>query len=92
LAKKGEFLMKDENSDYSTEDIHLAIFLKLKGIELLEIVPLAPYRSQFIFSHVPKQLLDTFLSSPVEVPLRNCINEYRHLLREVRTRVREVQK
>jgi hypothetical protein len=82
--------MKDENSKYTTEDIHLATFLRLKGIELLDIVSLAPYRSKFIFPHVPQQLLDAYLSTPAEVPLRNCINEYRHLLKQVRDKEREV--
>ena len=84
--------MKDENSNYTTEDIHLATFLKLKGMELIDIIYIAPFRSKFVFLHVPQQLLETFLSTPAEVPLRNCINEYRHLLKQARSKEQEARK
>jgi len=79
--------MKKENSNFKTEDIHLAVWLKLQGIPLLDIISLAPYRSEFIFSPVSSQLLEAFLSTSAEVPLRTCINEYRHLLRQARGKV-----
>lgn len=84
--------MKVENGNYTTEDIHLATFLKVKGIELVEIIYIAPFRSKFVFNHVPQKVLDTFLSTPAEVPLRNCINEYRHLLRQSRNKEQVVRK
>jgi hypothetical protein len=72
------------DSNFHTQDLHLAVWLKIQGIELIDIIPQARFRSKFIFAPVPQQLLDKWVSTEAPAPVRNTIAEYRHLLRQVR--------
>jgi len=79
-------------SNFKTVDLHLAVFLKIKGIQLLGINPLDNYRSEFLFAPVSPDLLNEWLTTSALAPTRSVINEYRHLLRDVHTRAAEVLK
>lgn len=69
---------------FKTLDIHLAVFLKCRGIELREIQPAQPHQSIFVFEPVGQKLLAEWLSTEAKAPVRLVINEYRHLLRTSR--------
>ena len=75
-----------DSNNFKTQDLHLAVWLKIQGIELVEIIPQARFRSEFVFAPVSQGLLNKWLTTAALAPTRSVINEYRHLLKEARLR------
>jgi hypothetical protein len=72
------------NHEFATADIILATFLKSRNIAILKINPIDTYRSEFVFAHVPDELLNEWLHSVPQVDVRSAISNYRHLVRNAR--------
>lgn len=71
-----------ENNKFKTKDISLASYLHSHDIQLITIVPLDSFNSEFVFERPPQRLLDAWLGG--KLPEKTAIDSYRHLLRDAR--------
>lgn len=76
----------NNNDTFTTKDLDLSTFLELSKVPLVEIIPLTPYLSRFVFKRPPEAVLESWDGRKAMVNARDYCDARERLLVKARER------
>lgn len=76
----------NNNDTFTTKDLDLSTFLELSKVPLVEIIPLTPYLSRFMFKRPPESVLESWDSRKAIGSFRDFCDARERLLVKARER------
>ena len=74
----------NDNDTFTTKDLDLSAYLELNQVPLVNIIPLTPYLSRFVFKKPPESLLEAWDNRKAIANLQDFCDARERLLQKAR--------